>query len=616
MANSSLTLSSLDFDTLKDNLKKYLSSQDIFKDYNFEGSNINVLLDVLSYNSYLNSFYLNMVASEMFLDSAQKYDSIVSHAKELNYVPRSASHSVADISFTLETTDFNNKLTIPKGTRFYGTNANDTYTFVTDQMSTYVSVNNTFQVANLLVKEGNYFQDTYIMNYDIENQRFLLSNKNLDISSISVNVSENFGANVADFQKAINLYGLDSISNVYFIQAAENNLYEITFGDGLFGRRPLNQALITVKYIVTNGSDGNGVKELTLSSDLGALNKAGKADVVGSIIVNRESQGGANQESIESVRFTAPRYFATQQRAVSTDDYASLVLANFGGEVGDVAVYGGETIEPKKYGRVIVCLKPSSGTITPNFVKNKVVNYLRNYIVIPNRVEISDPDYLYVWMKSIVEYNIYKTDKTPKDIQSLVINTVINYSINNLEKFQKDLRYSRLVSDIDNCDRSISSNQSDLRIIYRITPRAKYPTNYFIDVNNRIDVSMDAVQQNDLLKNPTYDGRFKEASVISSRFNYVSSKGETFDLCYIEDDQNGNLAVYSIVNSILAKIEDIGTVDYSKGQLRINNLRAFGFERYISFYFRPVSKDILASKTKIIIIDPVDLNITVRETSN
>lgn len=615
MANSSLTLSSLDFDTLKDNLKKFLTAQDIFKDYNFEGSNINVLLDVMSYNSYLNSFYLNMVASEMFLDSAQKYDSIVSHAKELNYVPRSASHSVADISFTLETTDFNNKLTIPKGTKFYGTNSNGTFNFVTDQMTTYVSVNDTFQVANLLIKEGSYFQDTFVMNYDLENQRFLISNKNIDISSISVNVSENFGANVTDFQRAITLYGLDNFSNVYFIQAAENNLYEITFGDGLFGRRPLNQAMITVKYIVTNGSDGNGIKEFTLSSDIGFLNQAGRADP-SVITVNRESQGGANQESIESVRFTAPRYFATQQRAVSEDDYASLVLANFGGEVGDVAVYGGETVEPKKYGRVIVCLKPSSGTITPNYVKNKIVNYLKNYIVIPNRVEISNPDYMYIWMNSIVEYNIYKTDKTPKDIQSLVINAIKSYSTNNLEKFNNDFRYSRVVADIDNCDRSISSNQSDIRVVKRITPKAKYPTDYFLDINNPIDVTNDAVEKDDLLKNPTYDGRFRLAAVISSRFNYISTKGEEFPLCYIEDDSMGNLAVYSIINSILAKVEDIGTVDYKKGTINLNKIRVFGYERYISIYCKTVGKDVLANKTKIIIIDPVDLNITVRETSN
>jgi len=613
MANSSLTLSSLDFDTLKNNLKKFLSSQDIFKDYNFEGSNINVLLDVLSYNSYLNSFYLNMIASEMFLDSAQKYDSIVSHAKELNYVPRSASHSVADISFTLETKDLNNKLTIPKGTKFYGTNSNGTFNFVTDQISTYVSVNDTFSVANLLIKEGSYFQDSYIMNYDLENQRFLISNKNIDISSISVNVSENYGANVTEFQKVNTLYNLDTFSNVYFIQAAENNLYEITFGDGLFGRRPLNEALITVKYIITNGSDGNGVKAFSLSDDLGFLN-GGTANP-STITVNRESQGGANQESIESVRFTAPRYFATQQRAVSSDDYASLVLANFGGEIGDVAVYGGETTEPKKYGRVIICLKPSSGVIAPNYVKNKVVNYLRDYIVIPNRVLISDPEYMYIWMNSIVEYNIYKTDKSPKDIQSIVINTITDFSENNLEKFNKDLRYSRLVADIDNCDISISSNQSDIRVIKRIAPKMKYPSTYLLDINNPIDVSGDVIDNQDLLINPTYEGRFDVANIISSRFDYITSKGDTYSICYIEDDGEGVLSVYSIINSILSKIEDVGTVDYKKGILKINNIRVFNFERYISIYCKTIGKDVLANKTKIIIIDPVDLNINVRETS-
>jgi len=613
MANSSLTLSSLDFDTLKNNLKKFLSSQDIFKDYNFEGSNINVLLDVLSYNSYLNSFYLNMIASEMFLDSAQKYDSIVSHAKELNYVPRSASHSVADISFTLETKDLNNKLTIPKGTKFYGTNSNGTFNFVTDQISTYVSVNDTFSVANLLIKEGSYFQDSYIMNYDLENQRFLISNKNIDISSISVNVSENYGANVTEFQKVNTLYNLDTFSNVYFIQAAENNLYEITFGDGLFGRRPLNEALITVKYIITNGSDGNGVKAFSLSDDLGFLN-GGTANP-STITVNRESQGGANQESIESVRFTAPRYFATQQRAVSSDDYASLVLANFGGEIGDVAVYGGETTEPKKYGRVIICLKPSSGVIAPNYVKNKVVNYLRDYIVIPNRVLISDPEYMYIWMNSIVEYNIYKTDKSPKDIQSIVINTITDFSENNLEKFNKDLRYSRLVADIDNCDISISSNQSDIRVIKRIAPKMKYPSTYLLDINNPIDVSGDVIDNQDLLENPTYEGRFDVANIISSRFDYITSKGDTYSICYIEDDGEGVLSVYSIINSILSKIEDVGTVDYKKGILKINNIRVFNFERYISIYCKTIGKDVLANKTKIIIIDPVDLNINVRETS-
>ena len=174
MANSSLTLSSLDFDTLKENFKVFLKTQTAFKDYNFEGSNMNVLLDVMSYNSYLNSFYLNMIASEMFLDSAQKYDSVISHAKELNYVPRSAASSVANIAFTAETVGLGGKLTIPKGTHFFGYNANSAYTFVTREDRSFLSGNSTFVIDNLQVFEGNYFQESYVMNYDIENQRFII----------------------------------------------------------------------------------------------------------------------------------------------------------------------------------------------------------------------------------------------------------------------------------------------------------------------------------------------------------------------------------------------------------------------------------------------------------
>ena len=186
MANSSLTLSSIDFDTLKQNFKTFLQTQSIFRDYDFDASNINVLLDVMSYNSYLNAFYLNMVASEMFLDSAQKYDSIVSHAKELNYVPRSAKSSAAEISFNLETTGLSGRLSIPKGTKFTGTNANGSYTFTTDELNTYTSSNNTFQVANLTILDGTYFKDSFVVGYNIENQLYLLTNKNIDTSSLHV----------------------------------------------------------------------------------------------------------------------------------------------------------------------------------------------------------------------------------------------------------------------------------------------------------------------------------------------------------------------------------------------------------------------------------------------
>ena len=233
-ANSSVVLRSLDFDSLKLNFKEFLKAQTTFKDYNFDGSNMNVLLDVMSYNSYLNSFYLNMVASEMFLDSAQKYDSIVSHAKELNYIPRSTKSSSAELSLVISTSGLNGNMTVPKGTKFTGFSSNNSYTFTTNEAAVYVSANDTFTIPLMRIYEGDYYKDSYVVDNDIENQQFLITNKNIDTDSLTVNVIENNGATNTEFKQVYTLYSLGSNSSVFFLQGALNDSYEIVFGDGLF----------------------------------------------------------------------------------------------------------------------------------------------------------------------------------------------------------------------------------------------------------------------------------------------------------------------------------------------------------------------------------------------
>ena len=613
MANSSLILSSLDFDTLKQNFKTYLTSQSVLKDYNFDGSNINVLLDVMSYNSYLNSFYLNMIASEMFLDSAQKYDSVISHAKELNYVPRSSRSSVADVSFDIPTVGISGQFTIPKGTRFSGTNSNGSFTFTTDEVNVYVSGNSTYSVANLMIYEGSYFTDTYVVNYDIENQQYLITNQNVDISSITVTVIENNGANTTAFSRVENLFGLNDLSEVYFLQGAQNQKYEIVFGDGLFGRKPLNASVVQINYRVCNGTEADGISVFSLSDNLGPIN-GGEINTV-NIIVNSPSSSGANQESIDSIRFAAPRYFATQQRAISSDDYAALILNNFGGEVSDVVIYGGETVEPKLYGRVIVSIKPASGTITPNYIKNKISNYLLDFIALPNRILISDPDYLYCYVVSNVQYDKTRTTKTATEIKTTVLNTITSYSVNNLEKFGNDLRYSRLIANIDNSDVGITSNDTNLRIIKRLSPKINFPTSYSLSVSNEIYVEAQPVETIDHIQfhGGEYETHFVHASLISSRFTAVY-QGVSYPLSYFEDDGLGNIDLYTTINGELNKLTNLGTVDYFSGIISLNNLTASSYDNYISIYIKTVSKDIIANQNKIIIIDPNDVNITVSET--
>lgn len=612
MANSSLTLSSIDFDTLKENFKTFLSSQSVFKDYNFDGSNINVLLDVMSYNTYLNSFYLNMAASEMFLDSAQKYDSVVSHAKELNYLPQSSKSSVAELNLTFETNGLTGQLIIPKGTRFSGINSNGTYTFVTNETSVYVSANDTYQVANLVIYEGDYFQDSYVVDLNIENQQFLITNKNVDISSVQVTVIENNGANTYSFSKVNTLFGLNDESEIYFLQAAQNNLYEIVFGDGLFGRKPLNSAVININYRVCNGTESNGVTDFNLDDDLGIPNIADVS--MTSIITVNNSNSGANAESIDSIKFAAPRYFATQQRAVTNDDYSSLILAEFGGEVSDIIIYGGETVEPKQYGRVIVCIKPSSGTIAPNYIKNKISNYLLDFIALPNRVIITDPDYFYCSVESFVQYDRTITTKTESEIKTAVLNSIINYSKNNLEYFGNDLRYSRLISTIDNSDSSIVSNDTSLRLVKRLAPKLSFATSYNIDFNNTLYYEGETVDSgipHTELYTVSFDTHNEHSAIISDQFQ--CSVSGSLRTCYLSDDGLGNIKLYTFVSGNIVPEMTMGAVDYETGIVSINNLEVVSYDRHINLYARLRSKDIIVNQNKILLTEPADVSVIITE---
>lgn len=610
MANSSLILSSLDFDTLKANFKEYLKAQNAFKDYNFDGSNISVLLDVMSYNSYLNSFYLNMIASEMFMDSAQTYDAVVSHAKELNYLPQSTRSSVAEISITLETTGMNGRMTIPSGTRFSGVNSNGSFTFITNQTKDIISSNNIFTASNILVYDGDKFQDSILVDYNIENQKFILSNKNVDISSITVTVIENGGQTVTVFKEAENLYGLNSLSSVYFLQPAQNNLYEIVFGDGLFGRKPLNASVVLINYRIANGPAADNVTSIILEDDLGPIN--GGTIVNQNVTVISSSSGGGLPETLESIRFSAPRYFSTQQRAVTTDDYAALVLDDFTGTISDVTVYGGQDVEPKLYGRVIISVKPTKGAIASDYVKSQIIKYLDEYISLPTRVVITDPDYLYISIKSIVQYDPTTTTKTISELDSVIRSTISSYSTNNLEKFGNDLRYSRLVASIDGSDNSITSNDTNLRIIKRLVPKLNYNTTYSIELEQPLyyegQLYNTAAEHTAL-----HNSNVEHATLYSSEFTYNAKDGNVYPFTFFEDDGAGNINAYTVLAGQVVMIETVGSIDYTTGSIKLSNINIANYSEYISLYVRGYNKDIFATKNKIILVEQSDISLTVEE---
>ena len=602
-ANSSLSLTSLDFDTLKSSFTTFLKAQTIFKDYDYTGSNINVLLDVLAYNSYLNSFYLNMVFTEMFMDSAQNLNSVISHAKELNYVPISAKSSVANLNFSIITNGISSPLTIPKGALFSGKNSNGTYTFTTNESYNFVSSNNIFN-ANISVYEGTYTTDIFIIDYSQNNQQFILSNENIDTDSLTVVATENGSNNI--FSVATTLYGLNSNSNVYFIQSAQNGKYEILFGDNLFGRIPINASLISVSYRISSGSDTNNIASFSLFQNLGLIN-GGQASVP-SINVIANSSGGSNSQSIESIRFYAPRYFAAQERAVAGDDYASLILSRFSGQIADVSVYGGELLNPKKYGSTAVSLLPTSGTITPNYVKNEIINYLTPLITLPNKVILTDPDYFYMSVTSNVVYISTDTTLSSSDIKTEVLNSMIEYFSNN-DTFSSNFRYSKFGSVIDNTDLSIDSNDTDVLMIKRLNPIANISSSYTINYNNPISLISYTYP---LLSLPVSENK---PSVFSTTFTYFASSGSLYPNAIIRDDNYGNLVIFNQLNGIVSVVNNnIGSVNYTTGLIQINNLRVTDFSGdYISLYILPKNKDILVSQNQILKLDPNDVYIDVTD---
>lgn len=588
-ANSNLTLTSLDFDTLKSNLINYLSSQPEFKDYNFSGSNLNVLLDILSYNSYLNSFYLNMIASEMFLDSAQKLDSVISHAKELNYTPRSGRSAEATISFNIDTVGIEKPLIIPKGTLFSGLNSNGGFTFVTDRETTYLSSNTyvldnklhtVYSVANLAIYEGSYVQDVFVMDYTQPNQIFTLSNPSIDTNSITVTVTEN-SVN-SEYFYAKTLYNLNSNSEVYFLQATANQQYQVLFGDNVFGYKPLNGDIIYVKYRTTSGSDGNGVTSFNIDQDLGAIN--GGVVVYGSVNVNSSSVGGANSEGIESIRFNAPRFYQTQDRCITTNDYISTIIQNFP-EVKYVNVFSSNIVNNAVvYGTVFISPSTYSGTVLTDSRKTDIQTFVNNLSPIGINVKIIDPDYLYVTINSTIHVDYANTTSTSAGIITNAAIAIQKYNDNNLKNFNTALRMSKLENEINNSDRGILSNETTSKIYKIFSP----PLNVFYALNCKLG------------------NKIQSGSVLSSTF--ISNGVQNVLTDYIENVDTGSGIIYLYqYNSTYANTNPIytkiGTVDYATGTININQIEYNNIFGGIKIYATPSNQDIYCSDNTIIEID-------------
>ena len=604
MANNSISLVSLDFDTLKNQLKTYLKSQAQFSDYDFDGSNMSVLLDILTYNSHLNAFYLNMVASEMFLDSAQLRNSVISHAKALNYVPRSPKSARATITARFAQSGLNS-LSIPENTRFTGKNSNGTFTFLTSESVVLYPANGFFTTTNLTIYEGSLLTDTFVMNNALENQRFVLTNPNIDTDSLRVTVIEDNGQNNTTFTKTASLTNVSSNSAVFFVQGAEDAKYEVVFGDNVFGRKPKNGAIISARYRITSADRGIGATNFVLADNLGQFNGYGSA-IIPTITTVKAGYGGANAESIEEIRYRAPRYYQSQDRAITTGDFSTLVLQEFQ-DLKNVHVFGGEQAATPQFGKVFISPITFTGEDLSSETKNEIVNFLKDRCTIGITPEVVDPTYLYIDLDCQVIFNAAQTTKSAKDIETLVKSTISTYNINQLTDFNIEYRMSKLEADINNTDTSIVANNIDitLRKIAEIT----LLTTTAPSVN---------------YKNELLPGTLRSTEFVSGGRKYVYTDFNPNNNTFVVQQSGDQIVVNN--TSAIVYLKDVtvvgaetytsaGSINYQTGAVNLNSIKVTDLlgNDGIELIVKPKNQDIVARDNDVLTIDVTNLNITVTQ---
>jgi hypothetical protein len=622
MANSSIVLTQLDFDSYKDSLKTFLRSQDRFKDYDFDGSNLSVLLDVLSYNTYQNAFYLNMVSNEMFLDSAKLRDSVISHAKELNYLPRSFRSSSAVIQLVITSTDAEKRsIVIPKGTSFTSRVDDFTYNFSTTE--NYVITNRTPSGSNFVyesepirIYEGNYLSDTYTVNYD-RPLVYKISNKRVDIESLSVTVFEDNGTTVQTYKRATSLFGHDGNSKVFFLQPGIGDTYEVVFGDGVVGRKPKNNSACIIEYRTCNGELPNGAFKF--------INTA-RIDNEPNIVIETitAASDGAVAEDLNSIKYNAPRAFTTQERAVTSEDYENLLKANFP-EINAVVAYGGEDATPPQFGRIFLSIDLDEVDGLPKIKEAEYKRFLRSRSSVAIEPLFVSPDYTYLYVNTNIKYNINLTGLNPEDIRTFVIDSILNHASTNLNNFGRTLRYSRFIRDIDSAEASIISNETQVELVKYLTPvlsttvtgsatttsgsLVSLATSGVVSSGQNVTIDFKNALQNDIPG--------KGSEYLTGDIHVVSSSTFTYNglsNCRLEDDGDGVMRIVNTSGTNNRTILNIGTVDYDTGIIRINNFNITNYTgTSLKIYAKPRTLDITSVQNVILNILENDVDVTIEQ---
>jgi len=590
-----LEISELDFDGIKANLKNFLSQQDEFRDYDFEGSGMSVLLDILAYNTHYMGFNANMLANEMFLDSADVRASVVSKAKQVGYTPTSAIASQAKIDVVVNNAT-GATLTMSRGTQFTTTVDGTAYNFVNNADISITPVDGVYKFSNVDIFEGTYLNFKYTVNTSDIDQRFIIPNNNVDTSTLTVKVQESSSDSTTNtYTLATGITGLDSTSKVYFLQEVENGRFEVYFGDGVLGKTVADGNIIIFDYINTNRTEANGATTFSLGGTIGGFSNA-------TITTVDNASGGADPESITSIKYNAPRDYTSQDRAVTADDYKVLVKRLYANAQA-VQVYGGEDAATPEYGKVFISIKAKSGTNLTESTKASIVNSLKQFAVASVRPAIIDPETTFITLDTTFKYDTTATTKDSTTLATNVLAAIATYNNDTLENFTGVFRYSKLLQLINEADTSILSNITTVKMYKTITPTLNSSLKYTVSFNNAF-------------YNPHSGHNASGGGVISStgfKINNDSSTNEHF----LDDDGAGNLRVYYLsVTTRIYTSSSFGTVNYSTGEVVLtsaNITSISNIDGVASTLFRvfaiPNSNDIVPVRNQVLQIDTANSTI-------
>ena len=593
--SNKLVVSDYDFEAIKSNLKGFLQGQTEFQDYDFEGSSLNILLDVLSYNTHYMAYLANMATNEIYLDSADIRNNIVSLAKMIGYTPSSPKAPQANIDIIINNAS-GTSITMAKGTVFTTTVDGTSYQYITNSDFTTTPVAGVYKFSSVPILEGTLVQFKYTFDSTDSDQKFIIPSNKVDTSTLQVRVQNSSDdTTIETYALAGGYNNVTTNTKVYFLQEGRDGRYEIYFGDGTNGKALEDGNIIILDYIVTNKGVSNGASSFQLQGTIG-----GFSDVTISTV--SASQGGVAGETNDSIKLNAPLQYAAQDRAVTTTDYESLVKSIYPNALS-VSAWGGEDDETPRYGIVKIGVKAASGSTLTETTKADIVNKLKPYNVASVVPQIVDPEITSVLLTSTVKYNTSGTTKSSDTLKSEIISSLTNYNTNTLQKFDSIYRHSKVTGLIDGTDNSILSNITTVKIRKSFTPTLAASNKYAIYFRNA-------------LFNPHAGHNMAAGGILSSTgFKVTGSDNEMF----FDDDGNGNVRRYFLSSGIRTYVNDSqGTINYSNGEIILNSLNVASISNIrgasstlIEITITPLSNDIVPVRDQIVEIDIANSNISV-----